>query len=117
MTTRSKGDKGEKLALEFLKKRGYRIIGRNFHSRVGEIDIIALEGNTLVFIEVKTRWSKKFGSPQEAVTPRKLHSIAKTANYYKILHPNLPDEMRIDVLAIKLGGESPKFDLIQNASG
>lgn len=123
MTTRSKGQEGEEIAVNFLRKKGYKIIEQNFHSRVGEIDIVALDpstgsgpgGNVLVFVEVKTRWSKKFGEPVEAVTPWKLNSIIKTAQYYKLLHPELPEEMRIDVVSIELEGKSPKIEHIVNA--
>ena len=114
---RSKGVIGEELAVKSLKKNGYKILERNFHSRTGEIDIIALDSRTLVFVEVKTRWSKAFGNPSEAVTPWKLKSIIKTCQYYKLLHPKLPDAMRIDVVAIDITGPSPKIELIKNASG
>lgn len=117
ISTRSKGSSGEDLAISYLKKHGYRILERNFHSRVGEIDIIAKDGQVLVFVEVKTRWSKKFGNPQEAVTPWKLQSIIKTANYYKLLHPELPDAMRIDVVAVDIQGKSPQIELLKNVSG
>lgn len=112
----SKGKLGEELAAKFLIKNGYKIIERNFHSRVGEIDIIAKDSDTLVFVEVKTRWSKKFGLPAESVTGRKLKSIIKTGQYYKLLHPELPESLRIDVLAIDIQGKFPKIELIKNAS-
>lgn len=94
------GQSGEDFAVKLLHKSGYKIIDRNFHSRFGEIDIIALDKDTLTFVEVKTRLSYKFGAPQEAVTLRKLYRIRKTAEYYSMLHPNLPKKMRIDVVAI-----------------
>lgn len=113
----SKGKLGEDLAAKFLEKSGYKIIERNFHSRVGEIDIIAQDGGTLVFVEVKTRWSKKFGLPVEAVTPFKLNSIVKTLNYYKLLHPELPESLRIDVVSVDLEDKTPKIELIKNVTG
>ncbi|TSC53980.1 MAG: putative endonuclease, partial [Microgenomates group bacterium LiPW_16] len=93
------GKRGEELAVRYLQSHGYRILTRNFRSKFGEIDIIGLDGKILVFIEVKTRWSKKFGPPEEAVTPWKLKSIIKTAYYFKMLHPELPESLRIDVVA------------------
>ena len=59
----------------------------------------------LVFVEVKTRWSKKFGYPEEAVTPSKLRSIVKTGDYFKLLNPGTPSLMRVDVVAIEVEGE------------
>ena len=123
--TISKGRLGEAIAAKFLVKAGYKILEKNFHSRVGEIDIIALDpttvsgqvGETLVFVEVKTRWSKRFGEAVEAVTSRKLRSITKTANYYKLLHPELPDSLRIDVVSIDISEKTPKIEIIKNVTG
>ncbi len=113
------GKQGEDKAINFLRTKGYKIISRNFKSKLGEIDIIALDHGTLVFIEVKTRWSKVFGLPEEAVTPWKIKSIIKTAKYYKMLHPELPESLRIDVVAISLfpGGEVEEIKLIKNVTG
>lgn len=96
------GKLGETLAADYLTKRGFHILARNFYIRYGEIDIIALNDDTLIFIEVKTRIDETFGLPEEAVTQRKLKEIIKTAEYYKMTHRNLPDLMRIDVVAIEL---------------
>lgn len=100
------GKKGEQLAADYLNRHGYRIIERNFKARYGELDIIATElateQKTLVFIEVKTRIGRQFGLPEEAVTPRKLAEVVKTAQYYKLLHPELPESLRIDVIGIEL---------------
>lgn len=110
------GKKGEDLAVEFLIRKGYKIIERNFSKRYGEIDIVAKDGDTLVFIEVKTRTSNTFGSPLEAVTHWKIKSLVKTANFYKLRHPQLPDDMRIDVVAIDYSNnvERPKVELIKS---
>lgn len=117
MAQRSKqnlGGIGEKLAANLLQKKGYRILEKNFRSKLGEIDIIALDKDTLVFIEVKTRWSKSFGPPEEAVTPRKIRSIIKTGQYYKLLHPQLPEALRIDVVAVDLTESTGRVRLIKN---
>ncbi len=110
------GKLGEKLALKQLKNNDYQILERNFRSRYGEIDIIAQEGDVLVFVEVKTRTSRKFGPPEEAITPWKIERIIKTGQEYKNLHPNSPEAMRIDVVAIELSssGETEKTRLIKN---
>jgi len=115
----SRGREGEKLAASYLKSQGYKIIEKNFKKRYGEIDIIALDKDILVFIEVKTRWSKKYGLPEEAVTPWKLRSVIKTAQYYKMIHPELPEAMRIDVVAVDftVRGREKRIRLIKNVTG
>src|SRR3990167_10557715 len=94
--------RGEELAVQFLKEKGYKIIDRNFRKGYGEIDIIAIQGRTLVFVEVKTRTSNQFGTPLEQITPFKIRALERTALFYKKLHPNLPDAMRIDAVGIEL---------------
>jgi len=95
-----KGAIGEDVAVEYLKKKGYNILQRNYRFNHGEIDIIAEDGNVLVFVEVKARRSKKFGEPEDAVTPRKRDKIRATADGY-LFENNIDDkECRFDVLAI-----------------
>ncbi len=96
------GKKAEDFATDLLQKNGYKILERNFRSRFGEIDIIAQDRDTLVFVEVKARTSRRFGLPEEAVTPSKLWKIQKTAEYYSVTHPTLPKKLRIDVVALTL---------------
>ncbi len=96
----SLGPFAESFAVDLLQKSGYKILDRNFHSRFGEIDIVALKDNTLIFVEVKARKSLKYGMPEEAVTYSKLFKIKKTGEYYSILHPELPKKLRIDVVAL-----------------
>lgn len=98
---------GENHAVDFLKKKGYIIIERNFRKGYGEIDIVATKDNTLVFVEVKTRTSDAYGTPFEAITRRKLHELVKMAQFYKHTHPRLPDSMRIDAIGITLALHSP----------
>jgi len=95
-----KGTIGEDLAVDYLEKKGYRIIQRNYRFEHGEIDIIAEDGKVLVFIEVKARRSKEFGEPEDAVTPRKREKIRVTADGY-LFENNIDDkECRFDVIAI-----------------
>lgn len=94
------GKSGEDFACKLLEQHDYRVLDRNFHSRFGEIDIVAIDGDTLVFVEVKTRQSLRFGLPQEAVTPQKISKIKKTGEYYSLIHPELPKKLRVDVVAI-----------------
>lgn len=98
------GKLAEDYAVSLVSSKGYKILERNFRSRFGEIDIVALEGDTLIFVEVKARWSLKFGAPEEAVTPWKIAKIIKTGQYYSLLHPELPKKLRIDVVAINISG-------------
>lgn len=111
------GKLGEDLAVSYLKSRGYKILERNFKKRYGEIDIIAQEGETLVFVEVKTRFSQEFGPPEEAVSFWKLRQVAKTGEFYKMLHPELPELLRIDVVAVELNPDQTckEIRLIKNA--
>lgn len=99
---KSVGKQGEDIATVYLQKKGWKILHRNFKARYGEIDIVALDENVLVFVEVKTRINQTYGTPAEAVNSRKLREVVQTAQYYKLLHPKLPEALRIDVMAILL---------------
>lgn len=96
------GKKGENIASNYLRNKGYQVIDRNFKGRYGELDIIAIKNHKLIFVEVKTRVDESFGKPEEAVTPRKLREVIQTAQYFKLLHQELPDAMQIDVIGIEL---------------
>jgi len=119
MRKKSLGNLGENLALKHLHKQGYTILERNFRSKFGEVDIIAQDGEVLVFIEVKTRWSQKYGPPEEAITPGKIKRIIKVSQYYKMLHPQSPEAMRIDAVAIDLSpsGGFKEIKVIRNLTG
>ncbi|MDD3887825.1 MAG: YraN family protein [Patescibacteria group bacterium] len=95
------GNLGEKLACNHLKKLSYIILDKNFRSRYGEIDIIAKDGEAIVFVEVKTRTNLEYGQPQEAVDFFKLKKMAKTIYNYISLN-NIRGAVRIDVVAINL---------------
>lgn len=125
MKRKSLGNYGEKLAVKLLKTEGYKIITRNFRSRYGEIDIVALDqsvkanNKTLVFVEVKTRWSIKFGSPEEAITPLKISRIIKTGEYFQLVHQNLPESVRLDAIVIDLTpqGDLERIEHLKNITG
>lgn len=110
---------GEELACEYLKKKGYKIIERNFRKKYQEIDIITIHDNTLVFVEVKTRRSGSYGSPFEGIAPWKLRNLVNLAQFYKMLHPKLPDYMRIDAIGVTLSynNEIENLEHIENISG
>ncbi len=115
----SLGKLGEDTATDYLRKEGYRVLQRNFKARYGEIDIICVKDDILVFVEVKTRIGEAFGTPEEAVTSRKLAEVIKTAEYYKLVHKELPESMRIDVIGIQFDDtEIPSyFNHILNVTG
>ncbi|MCJ7792885.1 MAG: YraN family protein [Candidatus Marinimicrobia bacterium] len=116
MKRKALGKKSERLAQKYLRKKQYKILATNFHSPVGEIDIIAQEGDVLVFVEVKSRRSEKFGSPEEAMTARKIERIIKTGEFFKLVHPEIPEAMRIDLVAINLTstGRVKEIRIIKN---
>ncbi len=110
------GRKGEEKALRFLKKKGYRIIEQNYVCHLGEMDIIAREEDTLVFIEVKTRTSMAFGPPQLAVTPFKQRQLSKVALYFLKVKKLEDIKARFDVVAILLPPDkTEEIELIRNA--
>ena len=110
------GREGESAALTFLKKKGYRILEKNFRSKVGEIDIIAEQGGVIVFIEVKARAGHEFGHPFMAITPAKQRKIIQTAKSF-LARKRISDRpMRFDVVA--LTSDTPgswKIELLENA--
>jgi putative endonuclease len=115
MNKRLVGIYGEDLAAKYLKKVGYKIIERNFRIRGGEIDIIATDNDTLVYIEVKTRTSNNFGIGEESVNFYKLKFLERAAKFYRLQRKNLPQQERIDVIAIDLSEPHPQINLIKNA--
>jgi putative endonuclease len=115
MQKKELGKKGEEIALRFLKKRGYRVVEKNYVCKMGEMDIIAREKDTWVFIEVKTRTSTLFGPPQLAVNSSKQRQLSKVAlNYLK--EKKLEDtKARFDVVAILLEEKREEIELIRDA--
>lgn len=113
MDTRRKGTEGEDLAVKFLRKRGYKILCRNFFTRQGEIDIIGKDKGSIVFLEVKTRNSSKFGCPAESVTGIKAERIRKTALYYLVKNHLTETPYRFEVVSIlKAGADRYAIDVI-----
>ena len=98
------GRTGERLAAEALKRRGYCILEQNYRCRHGEIDLVAEEGQDLVFVEVKTRRGAAYGLPEEAVTARKRQKLREVASHYLDAHSCSERSWRIDVVAVQLSG-------------
>ncbi len=112
----SLGDKGEEIACQYLVKKGYRIRGKKWRSKTGEIDIIVEKGGVFVFVEVKTRMSNVFGYPEEAVTEIKRRHLIQTTELYCQMH-RITTACRIDVIAIEMGGTLPDIVHIENITG
>ncbi|KXK08163.1 MAG: hypothetical protein UZ21_OP11001000772 [Microgenomates bacterium OLB22] len=118
MNKRAVGARGEDLAISFLLQKGYRILDRNSHKRWGEIDIIAQDQETIVFVEVKYRTTDRWGTGVESITPRKLHNLHRAASLYSHQHKLNGKAQRIDIIAIDLDSTSgqPYITHIQNSS-
>jgi len=117
MKRRETGILGEQLASDYLKKHGYRILEANYRCREGEIDLVAQHKDYLVFIEVRTKRSLAFGTPEESITAAKREKLRTVAAHYQQNHDNLPQLWRIDVVAIELDskGRPSRIELIENA--
>ncbi len=117
MERRYIGKTGESLAQDFLKKKGYRILETNFRCRFGEIDIVAQQRDTLVFIEVRSKTSSDFGSPEESITYTKMEHLKSAANFYLQQKARSAASWRIDVIALELGAnhELKRITQIENA--
>jgi putative endonuclease len=113
----SLGRWGEEEAARYLQRLGMKIVKRNLRTPVGEIDIIARQGKTLVFIEVKTRRSDAFGTPQEAVGPTKQRQIIRTALWYLGDGKGKGLQPRFDVVAVRPGSQGAQIEHIVNAFG
>ena len=110
-----KGKKGEDIAAARLRKEGCRIVERNYRCRYGEIDIIAMDAGDIVFIEVKSRKSDNFGSPEEAVGITKQRKISKVALNY-LQEKGLADHnARFDIVAVKSTPQGNRVQIIKNA--
>ncbi|MCH8199591.1 MAG: YraN family protein [Chloroflexi bacterium] len=108
------GTRGEALAADYLERLGMCIAARNYRSRYGEVDLVAHDGDTLVFVEVKTRRTNSYGTPEESITPRKLDRLAKTAARYLQEHGLEQRPWRVDLVAIKLGKDGPTINHVRS---
>ncbi len=109
------GRKGEDIAVAYLKNRGYRIIEGNYKCLLGEIDIVARDGDSVVFVEVKSRKSEEFGDPQVAVGLGKQKKLSRISLMYLEEKNLYPCNARFDVVAIKMLPAGSTVELIQNA--
>ncbi|GAB4539687.1 MAG: YraN family protein [Anaerolineae bacterium] len=111
------GQRGESIAAACLERRGYRILERNWRCAAGELDIVARDGETLAFIEVRTRRGERFGSPEESLTPSKQSRLIELARTYLHQEGLTDQDWRIDVVAVELDGRGQlkRINLIRNA--
>jgi len=114
------GSRGEKLVAEHYKKLGYRVLNTNYifprGKQVGELDLVVQKNKELVFVEVKTRSSNKFGTPFEAVNIYKQRKLVKMANLYLMIHPEFADyDYRIDVAAVDIDNSQNSVIILTNA--
>lgn len=115
MSTKKIGDIGEELAAEFLKKKGYRILDRNYRCRFGEIDIIANYKSYYVFVEVKTRHDASYGRPIESINSVKINRILKTLNFYLCQKRIYDSNIRVDAIEVYLNrSNNAKINHIEN---
>ena len=110
-----RGNRAEKMALNFFKQRGFKLIEKNYHCRFGEIDIIMQDKDYLVFIEVRYRRSDKFGGALASVNQNKQSKLRRSAEHYLIRHKRSDDPCRFDILAINGELDKPSFHWIDNA--
>jgi putative endonuclease len=110
------GKSGENYACRELERRGYAILARRYRTRSGEIDIVARDGETLVFVEVKARRSCRYGTPLEAVTPFKRQRLVRMAAEYVLFKGVSNALCRFDVVSVLFGeGLRPRVDIVRNA--
>ncbi|MHC4402666.1 MAG: YraN family protein [Planctomycetota bacterium] len=113
----SLGQRGESAAARYLKRRGYKILARGDRSKPGELDLVALDRDTIVFVEVKTRQSAEIGHPVEAVTPDKQRRLTRLAVTFLKRHGLLESRARFDVVAVTWpqGRRRPTIEHFENA--
>jgi len=109
------GRRGERAAEKHLRRNGYRIVARNFRAAGAEIDLVAIDGDTLVFVEVKTRRSRAAGAPEEAVDERKQKRMRRAAEVFARRYRADEFEMRFDIVAIDASGKRLEIELLRNA--
>lgn len=111
------GAAGERAAADFLRRHGYALLARNYRCPGGEVDVIALDGGAVVFVEVKARHGAGHGAPLESVPPWKQRRVAAAALHYLTRHALLERDVRFDVVGVWLGGDAPVCELVRDAFG
>jgi len=109
-----RGILGERMAVDYLVSKGYRILAQNFRYLKGEVDILAQKENCLAAVEVKTRSTLDFGTPEEFLKPAQIQRIIKTVDYF-VTSKNLNVEVRFDIIAIVITSQNSELEHIENA--
>jgi putative endonuclease len=109
------GTAGERAAERFLRKKRYVIVARNYRCKAGEVDLVALDHGTVVFVEVKTRRQPGFGGPLEAVDPRKQRQVVRAARHFIAAHRLHDRNARFDVVGVWWEDGCARCDLVENA--
>jgi putative endonuclease len=111
------GRRGEELAAQELRRRGYEIVARNWRCPAGEVDIVARHGETWVFVEVRTRRGQDFGTPEESITAAKEARMIAVAEHYLAEHELGEVDWRLDLVAVELDGAGglARLELLENA--
>ena len=120
MKKQETGKRGEQIACKALEKKGYRILEKNYRCRQGEIDLVARHRDYIVFVEVRSKTGTAFGPPEESITAAKKKKLIATALDYLNYHPGLPENWRIDFVAVELdpsGGAPKRVEIIENVLG
>lgn len=110
----NRGISGERLAVEYLTAKGFRILAQNYRYLKAEVDIIAQKDNCLIAVEVKTRSSTAFGAPEEFLKPAQIQRIIKAVDHF-VTSKDLDVEVRFDIIAIVLSKQAPQIEHIENA--
>ena len=108
------GQKGEQIAIEYLLKKNFKILERNYRFQKAEVDIIAKQENIIIAVEVKTRSTKAFGNPQDFLKPKQIQRIVKAMDHY-IISNHLDAELRFDIIAIISEGSRTDIEHLENA--
>jgi putative endonuclease len=111
----ARGRRGEDLVAHWYTRRGYRVLDRNWRSRQGELDLVVEASGLLVFCEVKTRTSDRFGTPAEAVTREKQLRIRRLAREWMTVTRTRAPQVRFDVASVLLGSDGPTVDVLVDA--
>lgn len=114
---RGLGATGERLAREHLETLGYRVLETNYRTRYGELDIVAIEGGCLVGVEVRTKRGVGFGTPEDSITATKARRLCELIEGYGQAHPGLPEDLRVDFVAIEMtaAGSVMRLEVIKSA--
>ena len=104
------GKKGEEIASKYLNNNGYEVIKQNFRCKLGEIDLIAIKNNTIIFVEVKTRSSTKFGTAEQAVDSKKKRHILRTSQVFLTKNELNNCNLRFDVISVYMNGDIYKIE-------